>query len=72
MTMTATEIKALRRRLGLTQLQFANRLGVSVQAVYYWERGLRTPTGLYAATLDELARQHEENGAEATLRSSAT
>ena len=41
-------VRAGRRRLGLTQVQFAARVGCTPIAVSYWERGTRTPTGLYA------------------------
>ena len=50
-------VRDLRHRLGLTQAAFAERLGVSAQAVSFWERGTRTPTGLYAAALRRLAAE---------------
>jgi DNA-binding XRE family transcriptional regulator len=41
--MTGAEIKALRERLGETQVEFARRFGVTRQAIFNWEqRG--TPT----------------------------
>ncbi|MBA2469377.1 MAG: helix-turn-helix domain-containing protein [Chloroflexia bacterium] len=54
MDLTRESIKALRRRLGLTQPQFAARIGCTAQAVSYWERGARTPTGLYAQAIRRL------------------
>jgi DNA-binding transcriptional regulator YiaG len=36
---TALVVKETRKRLGLTQLQFVNTLGVSFQSVNRWERG---------------------------------
>jgi DNA-binding transcriptional regulator YiaG len=36
---TAVLVKETRKRLGLTQLQFAKTLGVSFQSVNRWERG---------------------------------
>lgn len=51
---TAERVKALRVSFGLTQHQFAERLGCSTQAVSFWERGTRTPTGLYARELGRL------------------
>jgi transcriptional regulator with XRE-family HTH domain len=36
-------IKALRKRLGLTQEQFAQRVGVTYSTVNHWENGKRTP-----------------------------
>ena len=40
---TGALIRRLRRELGLTQLQLADRLGVSDKAVSKWERGLGSP-----------------------------
>jgi repressor LexA len=37
----AEEIRQVRTRLGLTQGQFAERLGVSQQTVSDWEKGKR-------------------------------
>ena len=37
--MTGTEVRRLRRRLGLTQAQLAARLGVHKLTVSRWERG---------------------------------
>lgn len=36
-------IKALRKRLGLTQEQFAQRVGVTYSTVNHWENGKRAP-----------------------------
>ena len=52
--LTPDTVRALRQRLGVTQDQLAARLGCSTQAVSFWERGTRTPTGLYAAALRRL------------------
>lgn len=40
-TLKAQEITDMRAALRLTQHQLAALLGVSLQAVYYWETGLR-------------------------------
>lgn len=52
--LTPDTIRALRRRLGVTQDELAARLGCSTQAVSFWERGTRTPTGLYAQAIRRL------------------
>jgi putative transcriptional regulator len=39
------EIKALRRRLRVTQREFAGWFGFSVATLRHWERGNRHPTG---------------------------
>jgi putative transcriptional regulator len=44
-TLRPLDIKALRQSLGLTQAQFAARLGFSVATLRHWERGDRTPKG---------------------------
>lgn len=49
--MTKREIKRLRKSLGLTQEQFAHRLGVTVKAVNRWENGHAKPTGLSQVAL---------------------
>lgn len=56
-TVTADEIAALRKRLGMSQRQFADKLGTTVTTVSRWENGARTPRGLYAIALDRLARR---------------
>ena len=37
--------RAIRERLGLTQQEFADRLGVSVRTLQNWEQGRRRPSG---------------------------
>ncbi len=37
--MTGSEVRRIRRRLGLTQTQFAKRVGVHLVTVSRWERG---------------------------------
>ena len=54
---TGAEVKALRDRLGMTQDEFAHRIGTSVSVISRWECGKRTPTGLYARALDALAAE---------------
>ncbi len=45
-------IKQLRTEAGLTQLELANRVGVTPSAVYNWERGHNEPS---ATNLRDLA-----------------
>jgi len=52
--LTPDAIRALRHRLGLTQAELAARLSCSTQAVSFWERGTRRPTGLYAHAVRRL------------------
>ena len=39
--MNATQFKQMRRKMGMSQVELAQRLGVSRVAVYYWEHGQR-------------------------------
>lgn len=42
---TSTEIKAIRKNTGLTQVSFARYMGVSVKTVEAWESGRNHPDG---------------------------
>lgn len=52
--MARMTIRELRERAGLTQLELANRLGVTPATVYTWERGKFDPR---ASQLRKLARE---------------
>lgn len=41
----SVDVKALRRRVAMTQEQFAARFGFSVATLRHWERGDRAPQG---------------------------
>jgi len=49
------DVAALRRRIGMTQEQFAARFGVSVATLRHWERGDRTPQGPALVLLNVIA-----------------
>jgi DNA-binding transcriptional regulator YiaG len=49
-------ISAARRRLGLSQAQFARLLGISIRTLHHWEQGTRTPTGAARVLLRVAAR----------------
>ncbi len=51
------DVRALRRRLGLSQQAFAVRFGFSVAAVRQYESGRRTPTGPVRTLLRVIARE---------------
>lgn len=55
--MKAEEIKALRGRLGINQVQLAGLMGVHPFTVSRWERGLATPTLYQAEILDGIAKR---------------
>jgi DNA-binding transcriptional regulator YiaG len=56
-SMTADEIRELRRRLAMTQQQFSNKLGVSMSTVQKWEAETSKPRGLSRRALRKLARK---------------
>jgi DNA-binding transcriptional regulator YiaG len=62
-------IRVARQRLGLTQVQLAERIGCTPIAVSYWERGTRTPTGLYARAVQTILA---EAAAEPEVREATT
>ena len=57
--MSAADVVNLREKLGLTQVEFAERLGVSHVAVHYWETGKRSPSGPASILLKQLQGQSE-------------
>ena len=54
-------IKALRKRLGLTQEQFAQRVGVTYSTVNHWENGKRVPQPFLVNRLLEIKAELETN-----------
>ncbi len=49
-------IKAIRRKLGLTQEQLAHRLGVSFVTVNEWENGKRKPSPLARRQIEQFVK----------------
>jgi DNA-binding transcriptional regulator YiaG len=56
-TMEANNIRTLRQNLGLTQEEFAHRLGITVATVNRWENGHNSPTRLARKALLDLAAE---------------
>ena len=50
------DVSALRRRMDMTQEQFAARFGFSVATLRHWERGDRTPQGAALVLLNVINR----------------
>ena len=50
------DVAKLRRRMGMTQEQFAARFGFSVATLRHWERGDRTPQGAALVLLNVIKR----------------
>jgi len=53
------DVRDLRRRARLTQLEFAARLGVPVETIRNWEQGKRMPRGPARALLAVIAHAPE-------------
>ena len=51
--------RRVRRRLGLTQLEFSQRIDVSLDTIRNWEQGKRCPTGAAKTLLKILDRAPE-------------
>ncbi len=68
MVTRAKTIRELREDAGLTQLQLANKIGVTPSAVYNWERGrnepkasqLRTMARIFGVSMDVINFEVEE------------
>jgi putative transcriptional regulator len=56
---TAEEVRALRARLALSQKQFADRFGFTIDAIQQYEQGRRTPSGPAATLLRVIAAEPE-------------
>ncbi len=61
---TAALVKETRKRLGLTQLQFAEALGVSFQSVNRWERGKTKPLPIVLKQIESQLRKMGESGSD--------
>jgi len=48
--------RRVRRRLGLSQVEFSNRINVPVDTIRNWEQGKRSPTGAAKTLLKVLDR----------------
>jgi putative transcriptional regulator len=51
--------RRVRKRLGLTQIEFSLRIGVSVDTIRNWEQGKRCPTGAARSLLKILDKSPE-------------
>jgi DNA-binding transcriptional regulator YiaG len=54
------DIKKIRKELGLTQLEFAIKLGVTPATVNRWERGRNLPSKLAIAKIKSILNQGEQ------------
>ena len=61
---TAVLVKEIRKRLGLTQLQFAQSLGVSFQSVNRWERGKTKPLPIVLKQIEVKLKEIGDRGSD--------
>lgn len=52
------KVKAVRYKLDMTQMAFAEKLKVSYTTVCRWERGHNKPTFKAQALIDKLCKEH--------------
>ena len=52
-----TDVKAIRKQVGMTQTAFAAAFGISLSTLRHWERGDRTPRGPVRVLLHVAARE---------------
>ena len=56
---TAVDVKAIRKRLGLSQASFSARFGLSLHTLRNWEQGKRTPDPAARAYLKVIEKAPE-------------
>lgn len=54
------QVYSLRRRLGLSQVEFAQLFGIHFMTVSKWERAIATPTTYQQALLDQFTKAIEQ------------
>jgi DNA-binding transcriptional regulator YiaG len=61
---TAVLVKETRKRLGLTQVQFAKVLGVSFQSVNRWERSKTKPLPIALKQIEVMVKEMGDRGSD--------
>ncbi|TGG90340.1 helix-turn-helix domain-containing protein [Natronospirillum operosum] len=51
------EVKRIRAKLGMSQLEFASAFGISVSTLRHWERGDRSPHGPALVLLNVVSKE---------------
>lgn len=51
------DVKNVRAKVGMTQVEFAATFGISVNTLRHWERGDRTPHGTARVLLQVVAKE---------------
>jgi transcriptional regulator with XRE-family HTH domain len=61
---TAALVRETRKRLGLTQVQFAQALGVSFQSVNRWERNKTKPLPIVLKQIEVMVKEMGDLGSD--------
>ncbi|MBD2130097.1 helix-turn-helix transcriptional regulator [Microcoleus sp. ZQ-A2] len=61
---TAVLVKETRKRLGLTQVEFAQSLGVSFQSVNRWERSKTKPLPIVLKQIEVMVKEMGDRGSD--------
>ena len=59
--MNPKQVRAIRKRLGLTQQELADMIAASQVTVARWETGVNEPKGAYLKALQELVKRAKKN-----------
>ncbi len=56
---SSLDVKAIRKKVGMTQTEFATAFGISLGTLRHWERGDRTPHGPALVLLNVVSKEPE-------------
>ncbi len=56
---TAVDVKAIRKKIAMSQVEFASAFGISLATLRHWERGDRKPQGPALVLLNIVAKEPE-------------
>ena len=56
---TPVDVKAIRKKISMSQTEFASAFGISVATLRHWERGDRKPQGPALVLLNVVAKEPE-------------
>ena len=56
---TPVDVKAIRKKVDMSQTEFASAFGISVATLRHWERGDRKPRGPALVLLNVVAKEPE-------------
>ncbi len=56
---TPVDVKNIRKKMGMTQAEFASAFGISISTLRHWERGDRVPRGPALVLLNVVEKEPE-------------